>query len=123
MARTCSPRCSRRGIPSNWGRSHEPLRRRRMSDLLLALAGRGLSVLGLQILATAFVLSALERGGGPLFLGNMGLSAVLATLGSSFLLGHWVDRLGQRRAMIFSHSLLIVFTCLLALAPRPSPGA
>ncbi|MGZ3693317.1 MAG: MFS transporter [Bdellovibrionota bacterium] len=88
-----------------------------MTDPVLYLVSRGLSVLGLQILSTAFVLSALAGGASPLFLGQLGLSATIASLISTFPLGHIVDSLGRKRSLLLSQPLLLLFALALAFLP------
>jgi MFS family permease len=88
-----------------------------LPDAVLYLVSRGLSVLGLQVLSTAFVLTALANGATPLFLGQLGLSATIASLFSTFPLGHIVDKIGRKWALLFSQPLLFLFAFALAFLP------
>lgn len=89
-----------------------------MREATLYLASRFLSVLGLQVLSTAFVLTALSVGADALFLGELGLSATIASLLCTLPLGYLVDRLGRKKALLLSQPLLILFSLALAFIPN-----
>ncbi len=92
-------------------------------ELRTFLASRALSVLGLQLMASALVFRVLELGDGPLGLGKLGLAATLSSLAASLPLGQLVDHLEKRWAILVSHALLAALAAVIAAVGQMSFGA